>query len=92
MVTMYASICILTYRSFESENQMSIPSQINSAVTYFPDQKGFNVELRRRRSENGSDLFSLYGDDVNDVTFEVSYRTDKSLSIAVTNWIYKRAI
>lgn len=57
--------------------------QINGTVNTFPNQKGFSVDLRRRRSADGSPLFSLYDDDVDQIVFEVNYHSDNSLGIAV---------
>lgn len=57
--------------------------QVNGPVTNIPNNKGFSVDLRRRRSADGTPLFSLYGNDVDEITFEVNYHTDNSLGMAV---------
>lgn len=57
--------------------------QVNGSVTNIPNNKGFSVDLRRRRSADGTPLFSLYGNDVDEITFEVNYHTDNSLGMAV---------
>uniref|UniRef100_A0A0P5BNP6 alpha-glucosidase n=1 Tax=Daphnia magna TaxID=35525 RepID=A0A0P5BNP6_9CRUS len=56
--------------------------EVNGPVTNIPNNKGFSVDLRRRRSADGTPLFSLYGNDVDEITFEVNYHTDNSLGMA----------
>lgn len=68
-------------------------SKINSAVTTLPASKGFSVDLRRRRPYgNETVVFSLYGNDYDEVTFQVSYHTDSTLSFAVQCLLNKSAI
>ena len=54
--------------------------QINGQVV--TSDEGFRVDLRRRRV-NGEPVPSLYGGDVDEVVFEVSYHTNQALSFAV---------
>jgi hypothetical protein len=44
---------------------------------------GFKIDLRRRRTEDGSINFSLYGGDFDQVTFEVNYYSDNALGFKV---------
>ena len=41
------------------------------------------MDLRRRRLNGGSTPPSLYGGDIDEVTFEATYLTDQSLGFAV---------
>lgn len=45
--------------------------------------RGLTVDLRRRRLNGGTQPPSLYGGDYDDVTFEVTYYSDTSVSFAV---------
>lgn len=49
-----------------------------------PDEAGFKIDIRRRRNEDDSIIFSLYGGDIDQVTFEVNYYSDSTLSFAVS--------
>ena len=44
---------------------------------------GLSVNLRRRRLSGGNTPPSLYGGDVDEVTFEVTYYSDQTLGFAV---------
>ncbi|XP_046655180.1 maltase-glucoamylase, intestinal-like [Daphnia pulicaria] len=56
--------------------------EINSAQTNFPNNKGFSINLRRIRSADGTQSFSLYGNDIDEITFAVNYHSDNTLGIA----------
>jgi len=45
---------------------------------------GLTVNLRRRRLSGGNTPPSLYGGDVDEVTFEVTYYSDQTLGFAVS--------
>lgn len=63
--------------------KLTIGFQINSAQTNFPNNEGFRIELRRIRSADDTPSFSLYGNDIDEITFEVNYHSDNTLGIAV---------
>ncbi|KZS13425.1 Lysosomal alpha-glucosidase [Daphnia magna] len=56
--------------------------QIDGELMNLPDEAGFKIDIRRRRNEDDSIIFSLYGGDIDQVTFEVNYYSDSTLSFA----------
>ena len=53
-----------------------------------PSNKGFRVDLRRRRLSDGSMPKSLYGGDVDEVVFEVNYHNDHSMGFTVRSIVF----
>ncbi|XP_057366105.2 maltase-glucoamylase-like [Daphnia carinata] len=56
--------------------------EIDGELMNLPDEAGFKIDIRRRRNEDESIIFSLYGGDFDQVTFEVNYYSDSTLGFA----------
>jgi len=57
--------------------------EINSQVRQLDDNRGFQVELRRLRLGSSSKPPSLYGADIDHVTFQVDYYSPTQLAFAI---------
>lgn len=62
---------------------MCLSVKIFGDLVNLPDGAGFTVDVRRRRKQDGAIIFSLYGGDYDEVTFEVNYLDDNSLRFQV---------